>query len=102
MRPRRLAHTMRALLLALCALTLLLSLAALRLEQQRAAAPPPRYLLQDRGGRLCLYSAEGTLLRRYDDILTRLLPEQDAEDLLCGVFICTDSELQERIEDYGG
>ena len=60
------------------------------------------YLLRDNGGHLALYTADGTgPLAEYEDIYTRLLPEQDFLALQRGVAVADEAELQKRLEDYG-
>ena len=59
------------------------------------------YLLRDNGGHLALYAADGTGPLAEYDIYTRLLPEQDVLALQQGVAVADESELQQRLEDYG-
>lgn len=61
----------------------------------------PVYLLRDTGGHLALYAADGTGPLAEYDIYTHLLPEQDVLALQSGVPVRSESELQERLEDYG-
>ena len=102
MRPRRLAGQLRRWFILLCLLTVLLSFLAVKLNKQRNTAPSPQYLLRDDGGRICLFSADGSEELRKYDILTRLLPEGDVEALRTGVPVYTEDELLRLVEDYGG
>ena len=61
----------------------------------------PAYLLRDNGGHLALYAADGTGPLAEYDIYTRLLPEQDILALQNGLAIQDETELQQRLEDYG-
>ena len=65
-------------------------------------AAPPRYLLRDCAGHPALYTAEGTgPLATYEEIYTHLLPESDVLALQQGVYLANETELQQRLEDYG-
>ena len=102
MRPRRLAGQLRRWFILLCIVTVLLSLLAVNLNTRRNSAPTPRYLLRDDGGRLCLFTADGSEELQKYDILTRLLPDGDVEALRTGVPVYTEDELRRLVEDYGG
>ena len=102
MRPRRLAGQLRRWFILLCIVTVLLSLLAVNLNTRRNRAPAPRYLLRDSGGRLCLFTADGSEELQKYDILTRLLPDGDVEALRTGVPVYTEDELRRLVEDYGG
>lgn len=94
-----------ALLAALCLVSLALSLWAFT----RPAPLPddssqPLYILADQEGRLAVYGPEGPEagqpIRVYE-IYTRLLPETDQRRLAAGMEIYSETELQQRLEDYG-
>lgn len=61
----------------------------------------PRYLLMDTGGRLGLYTADGTGPLAEYPVYTRLLPESDFLALQQGVPVADEAELARRLEDYG-
>lgn len=65
------------------------------------AVPAAQYLLKDNGGRLALYTADGAGPLAQYDVYTRLLPEEDLLALQQGVAVCSDAELQQKLEDYG-
>lgn len=86
-----------ALLLCIVALAVWFALGA-----RHRPDTPAGYLLRDNGGHLALYAADGTgPLAEYEDIYTRLLPEQDFLALQQGVAVADEAELQRRLEDYG-
>lgn len=82
-------------LLCLLVATIWFALSAQPKEQKTG------YLLRDNGGHLALYAADGTGPLAEYDIYTRLLPEQDVLALQQGVAVADESELQQRLEDYG-
>lgn len=63
--------------------------------------PGPAWLLKDNGGRLALYSADGSGPLAQYDIYTRLLPEEDVLALQGGVAVRDAADLQQKLEDYG-
>ncbi len=68
----------------------------------RTQNPTPMYLLKDNAGHVALYSGDGSgPLAQYEEIYTRLLPENDVLALQQGVPIYSETELEKRLEDYG-
>lgn len=93
--------TLGLFLLGVLALLCLVA-AGIWLALSNQTRTPGGYLLRDNGGHLALYTAEGTgPLAEYNDIYTRLLPEQDFLALQQGVLVEDEAELQRRLEDYG-
>ena len=89
-------------LMIFCLLITAASLGSLALPAQaQETAPQPICVLRDDGGRLALWDRSGRLLQRYE-IYTRLLPAQDAEQLVRGVDIYSRAQLERLLEDYGG
>lgn len=100
MRALHTAGHIRAAVLFLCLLTFLLALSVAPLTE--ASQKTPCYLLKDEGGYLTVYTADGSeKLQRYE-VLTRLLPQKDCEDLLSGILVYSDEQLARLVEDYGG
>ena len=68
----------------------------------RTQNPAPMYLLKDNAGHVALYSGDGSgPLAQYEEIYTRLLPENDVLALQQGVPVSSETELEKRLEDYG-
>lgn len=68
----------------------------------RTQNPAPMYLLKDNAGHVALYSGDGSgPLAQYEEIYTRLLPENDVLALQQGVPVYSEPELEKRLEDYG-
>ncbi len=68
----------------------------------RTQNPTPMYLLKDNAGHVALYSGDGSgPLAQYEEIYTRLLPENDVLALQQGVPVYSETELEKRLEDYG-
>lgn len=68
----------------------------------RTQNPAPMYLLKDNAGHVALYSGDGSgPLAQYEEIYTRLLPENDVLALQQGVPVYSETELEKRLEDYG-
>lgn len=68
----------------------------------RTQNPAPMYLLKDNAGHVALYSGDGSgPLAQYEEIYTRLLPENDVLALQQGVPVYSETELETRLEDYG-
>ena len=68
----------------------------------RTQHPTPMYLLKDNAGHVALYSGDGSgPLAQYEEIYTRLLPENDVLALQQGVPVYSETELEKRLEDYG-
>lgn len=91
---------LRAAFWLLCLLTLALAGAVFWLSRQ--GETQPMGYLKDDGGHLAYYQAGAQEPTRRYDVLTRLLPESDTEDLLAGVAVYSDSDLARLVEDYGG
>ncbi len=94
-----------ALLAALCLVSLALSLWAFTRPAPLAdSSGQPLYILADSDGQLAVYGPEGPEagqpIRVYN-IYTRLLPEVDQRRLAAGMEIFSETELQQRLEDYG-
>lgn len=80
----------------------ILLLAAWALWGRAAPVPQPLYLLKDQAGHPALYAPDGAgPLALYEEVYTRLLPEQDVLALQQGVAVYSEAELQKRLEDYG-
>ncbi len=94
-----------ALLAALCLVSLALSRWAFTRPASLAdSGEQPLYILADSGGQLAVYGPEGPEggqpIRVYS-ISTRLLPEIAQRRLAAGMEIFSETELQQRLEDYG-
>ena len=101
-RRKRGGRVLLASLLAAAGLFFLVAAAVWFALAARRGEEPAGYLLRDNGGHLALYAADGAgPLAEYNDIYTRLLPEQDFLALQQGVAVADEAELQRRLEDYG-
>ena len=68
----------------------------------RTQNPAPMYLLKDGAGHVALSSGDGSgPLAQYEEIYTRLLPENDVLALQQGVPVYSETGLEKRVEDYG-
>ena len=92
-----------ALLAALCAVSLALSLFWMvrpgRTAQDSSSAAP--YILKDHGGRLAVFAPGADEPLQVYDIYTHLLPEQDVAALQKGIPVESEERLDRLLEDFG-
>lgn len=70
-------------------------------NKNQTHSPDYKYLIKVQGGKVALFSSDGTLLREIE-IPLRALPQKDRDMLSQGIKIKNDAELYSLIQDYIG